>query len=146
MLSCLSIDDNEQENLKKCCDEVFGARNFIAQIAWEKVHTRKNSAINFSSSHEYILCYAKVRRNYSGDTVGFKRNLLPRDNGHLYAHHRRYAAWRGGENRRLYGIGHGSQHPGTSRPAGAGPVQGNTVREGGIKEKAGMLAKHPCYI
>ena len=68
----ISIDDNEQENLKKCCDEVFGACNFIAQIAWEKVHTRKNSAINFSSSHEYILCYAKIRRNYSGDTVGFK--------------------------------------------------------------------------
>ena len=81
----ISIDDNEQENLKKCCDEVFGAHNFIAQIAWEKVHTRKNSAINFSSSHEYILCYAKVRRNYSGDTVGFKRNLLPRDNTDAYS-------------------------------------------------------------
>ena len=81
----ISIDDNEQENLKKCCDEVFGARNFIAQIAWEKVHTRKNSAINFSSSHEYILCYAKVRRNYSGDTAGFKRNLLPRDNTDAYS-------------------------------------------------------------
>ena len=81
----ISIDDNEQENLKKCCDEVFGACNFIAQIAWEKVHTRKNSAINFSSSHEYILCYAKVRRNYSGDTVGFKRNLLPRDNTDAYS-------------------------------------------------------------
>ena len=81
----ISIDDNEQENLKKCCDEVFGARNFITQIAWEKVHTRKNSAINFSSSHEYILCYAKVRRNYSGDTVGFKRNLLPRDNTDAYS-------------------------------------------------------------
>ena len=64
---------------------MFGARNFIAQIAWEKVHTRKNSAINFSSSHEYILCYAKVRRNYSGDTVGFKRNLLPRDNTDAYS-------------------------------------------------------------
>ena len=81
----ISIDDNEQENLKKCCDEVFGARNFIAQIVWEKVHTRKNSAINFSSSHEYILCYAKVRRNYSSDTVGFKRNLLPRDNTDAYS-------------------------------------------------------------
>ncbi len=81
----ISIDDNEQENLKKCCDEVFGTHNFIAQIVWEKVHTRKNSAINFSSSHEYILCYAKVRRNYSGDIVGFKRNLLPRDNTDAYS-------------------------------------------------------------
>ena len=81
----ISIDDNEQENLKKCCDEVFGGHNFITQIVWEKVHTRKNSAINFSSSHEYILCYAKVRRNYSGDTLGFKRNLLPRDNTDAYS-------------------------------------------------------------
>ena len=53
--------------------------------------------------------------------------------GHLYAHHQRYAAGRGGENRRLHGIGHGSQHPGASRPAGGKPVQGDTVREGGIK-------------
>lgn len=81
----ISIDDNEQENLKKICDELFGSNNFIAQIAWEKVHTRKNSAINFSSSHEYILCYAKIKRNYSGDTVGFKRNLLPRDNTDAYS-------------------------------------------------------------
>ena len=63
----ISIDDNEQENLKKICNELFGSNNFITQIAWEKVHTRKNSAINFSSSHEYILCYAKIKRNYSGD-------------------------------------------------------------------------------
>lgn len=32
----ISIDDNEQENLKKCCDEVFGAQNFVAQLVWEK--------------------------------------------------------------------------------------------------------------
>ena len=81
----ISIDDNEQENLKKICDEVFGANNFITQIVWEKVHTRKNSAINFSSSHEYVLCYAKVRRNYSSDMAGFKRNLLPRDNTAAYS-------------------------------------------------------------
>ena len=81
----ISIDDNEQENLKKCCDEVFGANNFIAQIVWEKVHTRKNSAINFFSSHEYILCYAKRKRNTSSDTEGFKRNLLPRNNTDAYS-------------------------------------------------------------
>ena len=81
----ISIDDNEQENLKKLCDEIFGTHNFVAQIIWEKVHTRKNSAINFSSSHEYIICYAKIRRNYSGDMVGFKRNLLPRDDTDAYS-------------------------------------------------------------
>lgn len=81
----ISIDDNEQENMKKICDEVFGAHNFITQIVWEKVHTRKNSAINFSSSHEYILCYAKIKRNNSRDEVGFRRNLLPRDNTDAYS-------------------------------------------------------------
>ena len=81
----VSIDDNEQENLKKLCDEVFGRHNFIAQIVWEKVHTRKNSAIYFSSSHEYVFCYAKIRQNYSDDIVGFKRNLLPRDNTDAYS-------------------------------------------------------------
>ncbi len=81
----ISMDDNEQENLKKCCDEVFGANNFITQIVWEKVHTRKNSSINFSSSHEYILCYAKRKRNNSSDVEGFKRNLLPRDNTDAYS-------------------------------------------------------------
>lgn len=55
----ISIDDNEVDNLKKICDEVFGEGNFTATIVWQKVHTRKNSAINFSSSHEYVLCYAK---------------------------------------------------------------------------------------
>lgn len=81
----ISIDDNEQENCKKLCDEIFGANNFITQIVWEKVHTRKNSAINFSSSHEYVLCYAKRKRNSSTDVEGFRRNLLPRDNTDAYS-------------------------------------------------------------
>lgn len=80
----ISIDDNEVANLKKICDEIFGYNNFIAQIVWEKVHTRKNSAINFSSSHEYLLCYAKIRRENSNDLIGFKRNLLPRENTTAY--------------------------------------------------------------
>ena len=80
----ISIDDNEQENMKKICNEVFGAQNFVAQIVWEKVHTRKNSAINFSTSTEYILCFAKIKRNNSGDITGFRRKLLPRDNTDAY--------------------------------------------------------------
>lgn len=81
----ISIDDNEQDNLKKICAEVFGERNFIAEIVWEKVHTRKNSAINFSSSHEYILCYAKIKRNNNNEKFGFNRNLLPREDTKSYS-------------------------------------------------------------
>lgn len=80
----ISIDDNEASNLKKLCDDIFGETNFIAQIIWEKVHTRKNSAINFSSSHEYVVCYAKRKRVKSTEPYGFIRNLLPRDNTDAY--------------------------------------------------------------
>lgn len=80
----ISIDDNEQANLKLLCDEIFGEENFIAQLIWEKVHTRKNSAINFSVSHDYIICYAKLNRILD-DVKGFKRNLLPREDIKAYS-------------------------------------------------------------
>ena len=80
----ISIDDNEQANLKKICDEVFGESNFVAQIVWEKVHTRKNSAVNFSVSHDYIMCYAKLSRKTAQDLQGFYRNMLPRENTDAY--------------------------------------------------------------
>ena len=54
--------------------------------------------------------------------------------GHLHAHHQRYAERCGREDRRLHGIGYGNAYPGASRPAGAEPVQGDSVREGGIKQ------------
>lgn len=38
----ISIDDNEQENLKKICDEVFGEKNFIAQVIWERAYAPVN--------------------------------------------------------------------------------------------------------
>lgn len=55
----ISIDDNEQENLKKICDEVFGEKNFIAQIIWERAYAPVNLKKHFSESHDYIICYAK---------------------------------------------------------------------------------------
>lgn len=55
----ISIDDHEQENLKKCCDEVFGMNNFIAQVVWERAFSPVNLMKHFSPSHDYILCYAK---------------------------------------------------------------------------------------
>lgn len=55
----ISIDDHEQENLKKICDEIFGASNFIAQVIWERAFSPVNLKKHFSESHDYIICYAK---------------------------------------------------------------------------------------
>lgn len=66
----ISIDDNEQENLKKLCNEVFGEENFVVQIVWEKKFSPQNDAKYFSQNHEYLLCYAKSLER-------FDRNLLP---------------------------------------------------------------------
>ena len=55
----ISIDDNEVENLKKVCNEVFGEGNFIAQLIWERAYSPKNDARFISNSHDYILMYAK---------------------------------------------------------------------------------------
>ena len=55
----ISIDDNEVANLKRICEEIFGARNFVAQIVWQKVYSPKNSARWFSVDHDYILAFAR---------------------------------------------------------------------------------------
>ena len=71
----ISIDDNELDNLKKLCNEIFGEENFVSTIVWEKNFAPKNDNKYISNSHEYALCYAKQKLN-------FKRNLLPRTKEH----------------------------------------------------------------
>lgn len=53
----ISIDDNEVENLKKICDEIYGNVNFIGQIVWQS--TQKNDPRFIAINHEYVLCYTK---------------------------------------------------------------------------------------
>lgn len=60
----ISIDDNEQENLKKICDEVFGGQNFVAQLVWERAFSPKNDARFISNSHDYILMFARNINNF----------------------------------------------------------------------------------
>lgn len=55
----ISIDDNEQANLKLLCDSVFGGENFLAQIIWERAFSLVNLKKHFSESHDYIICYSK---------------------------------------------------------------------------------------
>ena len=60
----ISIDDNEVENLKKVCGEIFGARNFVSIINWKGRGGRQDSKY-YAVLHEYILCYAKDLSKFS---------------------------------------------------------------------------------
>jgi adenine-specific DNA-methyltransferase len=67
----ISIDDNEQAQLKLLCDEVFWEKNFVANFIWHKKSGRQNDAKFVSTNTEYVLCYLK------NSGIG-KINLLPR--------------------------------------------------------------------
>ncbi|EPW8874948.1 site-specific DNA-methyltransferase [Pseudomonas aeruginosa] len=53
----VSIDDNEADNLRKVCDEVFGEENFVGQIVWQR--SKKGDSKLIAKVHEYILCYVR---------------------------------------------------------------------------------------
>jgi site-specific DNA-methyltransferase (adenine-specific)/adenine-specific DNA-methyltransferase len=68
----ISIDDNEVQNLRAVMDEIFGARNFVATVIWQKIFSPKNSARHLSESHDYIVLYARNAEQW-------KPNLIPRE-------------------------------------------------------------------
>lgn len=55
----ISIDDDEGHYLKVLCDEVFGRKNFISTVLWQKIHSLKNDAKYLSQNHDFILVYAQ---------------------------------------------------------------------------------------
>ena len=68
----ITIDDNEAHYLKVLCDEVFGRRNYMTSVVWEKDKGRRSDT-TFSASHDYILIYVK-----NPELFGKVRNLLER--------------------------------------------------------------------
>ncbi|MHB1416010.1 MAG: site-specific DNA-methyltransferase [Chloroflexota bacterium] len=68
----ISIDDNEFAHLRRLMDDIFGPRNFVGTIVWQKIYTVKNSAKYLSEMHDYVLVYAKQKDRWH-------RNLRPRD-------------------------------------------------------------------
>ena len=68
----ISIDDNEVENLLKCCSEVFGNCNFVAQIPWRKRTAKSDVPFGVSQDYEYIICFAKSS-NFSASVEGKER-------------------------------------------------------------------------
>ncbi|HDR8304386.1 TPA: site-specific DNA-methyltransferase [Bacillus cereus] len=56
----ISIDENEMENLKKICNEIFGERNLVQEIVWRNKYGAGAKTKGFIGVHEYILCYSKT--------------------------------------------------------------------------------------
>ena len=67
----ISLDDNEQAYCKVLCDEVFGRKNFVCNVIWQKKYSPSNDAKWFSDNHDFILVYAKNKESWHP-------NLLPR--------------------------------------------------------------------
>lgn len=61
----ISIDDNEVDNLREICGEVFGAHNDVGTVIWERAFAPKNDAKYFSASHDFLLVYAKTLADFS---------------------------------------------------------------------------------
>ena len=74
----ISIDDHEQDNLRKLCNEIFGEANFIAQIVWQKKQSPQNDATYMSAMHDYLLVYARRSKADKSDPEGFAMNKLAR--------------------------------------------------------------------
>lgn len=77
----ISIDDNEQENLKKICDEVFGENNFIGIFVWKKKQGGGNDSNNIVVEHEYILAFSK---NVTNLRFNLDKNYKLSDNLYPY--------------------------------------------------------------
>ena len=66
----ISIDDNEQANLKLLCDDVFGEENFVALFLWNKTATPPSLSNDVRKKYEYILCYQKSNNRNHGLSAG----------------------------------------------------------------------------
>lgn len=71
----ISIDDNEQANLKLLCDSIFGEENAIGPFVQNKLNA-KNDTINVQKNHEFILCYRRRARFYSSQSTNVIPNIL----------------------------------------------------------------------
>lgn len=67
----INLDDNESHYMKVICDEIFGRKNFVANVIWQKKYSPQNDAKWLSDNHDHILCWAKNKDIW-------RPNLLPR--------------------------------------------------------------------
>ena len=73
----ISIDDNEQANLKIICDEIFGAGNFVAIMPIRRQGGRQDSK-HVAIVHEYLFCYAQKAESFTAGTQIKEGGVYPK--------------------------------------------------------------------
>lgn len=105
----ISIDDNEQANLKKVCDEIFGANCFCGTLIQNKGNAQ-NDAHNMQKNHEYILCYFKNSNSNLENVISSKeiveKEVFHDDNGYFYKGSGLVTGGEGGTLNRRPNLGH----------------------------------------
>lgn len=91
----ISIDENESDNLKKICDEIFGEENLMTQIVWKNKTGGGAKSIGWIGLHEYILCYAKNRSSIKDISIPYseKTASMYRKKDEKYETRGPYATW-----------------------------------------------------
>ncbi|MGD9419839.1 MAG: site-specific DNA-methyltransferase [Verrucomicrobiota bacterium JB025] len=92
----ISIDDNEAPNLRRICDEVFGAENFVSQIVWQR--SKKGDAKLIARVHEYVICYARDKTACINAGVWRKKKEGVDE---VLAHHKKLVLEHGGDHEKV---------------------------------------------
>ena len=72
----ISIDDNEQANLKLLCDDVFGEENFLTNFIWRRRKTQANLSKFVSPVHDYLLCYSKDNTSLNLEKIPYSKEFI----------------------------------------------------------------------
>ncbi len=95
----ISIDDNEQAQLKIICDNIFGESNFVSQVTWHRKRGKDNSAKYLSRVHEYILIYGRDVNKLVFNKIDLSQQTLTQytnPDGDVRGNYRKLALWRRG--------------------------------------------------
>lgn len=74
----ISIDDNEQGQLRLLLNEVFGEENFISELIWQKKKGGSNDSRHVATEHEYILMYAKSKKELENIFIEYEKDYINR--------------------------------------------------------------------
>jgi len=87
----VSIDDHEMHRARAIMGELFGEQNFVANVIWQKKYTRSNDASYFSDNHDFLICFAKSKADF---TMGRLERTAAQDKAYKNPDNHRDGPWK----------------------------------------------------